>query len=68
MIEQIFDDKEIRFIEKNGEYWAIASDIAKVLGFRDANTAVRYLPAHARGRISLSSKICSIMLCLLLSY
>ena len=51
MIKQIFDDKEIRFIEKNGEYWAIASDIAKVLGFRDANTAVRYLPTHARGTL-----------------
>lgn len=51
MIKQIFNDKEIRFIEKDGEYWAIASDIAKVLGFRDANTAVRYLPAHARGTL-----------------
>lgn len=48
MIKQIFNNKEIRFIEKDGEYWAVASDIAKVLGFRDANTAVRYLPAHAR--------------------
>lgn len=51
MIKQIFNDKEIRFIEKDGEYWAIASDIAKVLGFRDAYTATRYLPEHTRGTL-----------------
>ncbi|KKI62388.1 Bro-N domain-containing protein [Staphylococcus warneri] len=51
MINQIFNDKEIRFIEKDGEYWAIASDVAKVLGFRDAYTATRYLPEHTRGTL-----------------
>lgn len=51
MIKQIFNDKEIRFIEKDNEYWAVASDVAKVLGFRDANTAVRYLPTHTRGTL-----------------
>lgn len=29
----------------------MASDVAKVLGFRDANTAVRYLPTHTRGTL-----------------
>jgi prophage antirepressor-like protein len=53
MIKQIFHDKEIRFIEKDGEYWAIASDVAKVLGFRDANTAVRVLPEHVRGTLKV---------------
>ncbi|MGW7931522.1 BRO-N domain-containing protein [Staphylococcus xylosus] len=33
MIKQLFDDKEIRFIEKDGEYWAIASDVASALGY-----------------------------------
>ncbi|HHQ5108905.1 TPA: BRO-N domain-containing protein [Staphylococcus aureus] len=51
MIKQIFNEKEIRFIEKDGEYWAVASDIAKVLGFRDAHTATRYLPEHTRGTL-----------------
>lgn len=51
MIKQIFNDKEIRFIEKDDEYWAVAGDVAKVLGFRDANTAVRYLPTHTRGTL-----------------
>ena len=35
MIKQLFNNKEIRFIEKNNEYWAIATDVAKVLGFRE---------------------------------
>ncbi|MCG1450124.1 phage repressor protein [Staphylococcus epidermidis] len=33
MIKQIFNDKEIRFIEKDDEYWAVAGDVAKVLGY-----------------------------------
>lgn len=52
MIKQIFNDKEIRFIEKDDEYWAIASDVAKVLGFRDAFNATKYLPEHVRGTLS----------------
>lgn len=51
MIKQIFNGTEIRFIEKDGEHWAIASDISKVLGFRDAQTTVRYLPNHTRGTL-----------------
>lgn len=53
MIKQIFDDKEIRFIEKDSEYWAVASDVAKILGFRDAHTAVRVLPEHVRGTLKV---------------
>ncbi|WP_426428646.1 BRO-N domain-containing protein [Staphylococcus equorum] len=51
MITRQYSDYKIRFINKNGEYWAVASDVAKVLGFRDANTAVRYLPTHVRGTL-----------------
>lgn len=51
MITRQYSDYNIRFINKNGEYWAIASDVAKVLGFRDAHTAVRYLPTHVRGTL-----------------
>ena len=29
MIKQIFNDKEIRFIEKDDEYWAVASDVQR---------------------------------------
>ena len=48
MIKQIFNDKEIRFIEKDGEYWAVAGDVAKILGFRDSYTAIRVLPNHVK--------------------
>ncbi|MBA8772880.1 BRO-N domain-containing protein [Staphylococcus coagulans] len=41
MIKQIFNEKEIRFIEKDGEYWAVAGDVAKVLGYRDAPSMTR---------------------------
>lgn len=41
MIKQIFNDKEIRFIEKEDEYWAVAGDVAKVLGYRDAPSMTR---------------------------
>lgn len=51
MIKQLFKGNEIRFIEKDGEHWAIASDVATILGFRDANTAIRYLPEHTRGTL-----------------
>ncbi|MDK9871994.1 MAG: phage repressor protein [Staphylococcus equorum] len=41
MIKQIFNDKEIRFMEKDGEYWAVAGDVAKALGYRDAPSMTR---------------------------
>lgn len=43
MIKQFFDGKEIRFIEKDGEYWAIAGDVAKALGYRDTYNMVRWI-------------------------
>ncbi|MEB7383128.1 Bro-N domain-containing protein [Staphylococcus warneri] len=46
MIKQLFNNKEVRFIEKDCEYWAVAGDVAKILGFRDGYTAVRVLPNH----------------------
>lgn len=55
MIKQIFNEKEIRFIEKDGEYWAVASDVAKILGFRDAFNATKYLPEHVRGTLKGST-------------
>ncbi|MCY1597996.1 BRO-N domain-containing protein [Staphylococcus pettenkoferi] len=55
MIKQIFDDKEIRFIEKDGEYWAIAGDVAKILGFRDAFNATKYLPEHVKDTLKGST-------------
>lgn len=41
MNKQIFGNEEIRFIEKDGEYWAVAGDVAKALGYRDAPSVTR---------------------------
>lgn len=55
MIVKQYSDHNVRFINKNGEYWAVASDVAKVLEFRDAYNATKYLPKHARGTLKGSS-------------
>ncbi|MCI2789867.1 phage repressor protein [Staphylococcus warneri] len=43
MIKQIFNDKEIRFTEKDGEYWAVAGDVAKVLGYSQTSNMLRMI-------------------------
>ena len=43
MIKQIFNDKEIRFIEKDDEYWAVAGDVAKVLGYSQTSNMLRMI-------------------------
>ncbi|MCJ0960909.1 BRO-N domain-containing protein [Staphylococcus haemolyticus] len=43
MIKQFFNDKEIRFIEKEDEYWAVAGDVAKVLGYSHTPHMTRLL-------------------------
>ncbi|CAG9980228.1 hypothetical protein SA3056_SA3056_01951 [Staphylococcus aureus] len=43
MIKQLFNGKEIRFIERNVEYWAIASDVAKVLGYSQTSNMLRMI-------------------------
>lgn len=55
MIKQLFNNKEIRFIEKDGEYWAVASDVAIILGFRDAFNATKYLPEHVKDTLKGST-------------
>lgn len=41
---------EIRFVEVKGEWWAIASDIASAMGFKDAHTAIRKMKDKYKGR------------------
>lgn len=43
MIKQIFNDKEIQFIEKDGEYWAVASDVANALGYSQTSNMLRMI-------------------------
>ena len=55
MIKQLFNNKRNTFHWKNNEYWAIATDVAKVLGFRDAFNATKYLPEHVGGTLKGST-------------
>lgn len=47
--------KKFVLLKKDGEYWVIASDVAKVLVFRDAFNATKYLPEHVRGTLKGST-------------
>lgn len=49
MIKQIFDNEEIRFIEKDGEHWAVASDVAKVLGYSVTTNMNRMIDEDDKG-------------------
>lgn len=43
MIKQVFNENEIRFIEKDGEYWAVAGDVADVLGYSQTSNMLRMI-------------------------
>ena len=49
---------EIRFVEKGGEWWAVAKDVAEALGFRDAQRATRVLDEKYKGthKVSITSE------------
>lgn len=54
-ITENYKGHDIRFINKNGDYWAVGSDVARLLGFRDAYNVVRILPEHVRGTLKVST-------------
>lgn len=37
-----WNNHEIRFVEHNGEWWAVAKDVASALGYLNSNEAVNY--------------------------
>lgn len=49
MNKQIFGNEEIRFIEKDGEHWAVASDVVKVLGYSHAPSMLRMIDQEDKG-------------------
>lgn len=49
MKTEVWNGYSIRFVEKDGEWWAVAKDIAKALCFRDANVATRKIPDKYKG-------------------
>lgn len=43
----------IRFVEHEGEWWAVAKDVADALGYRDANTALRKMSDKYKGTLKV---------------
>jgi prophage antirepressor-like protein len=50
MKTEIWNGYSIRFVEVDGEWQAIASDVAKAMGFIDSHTALRKMPEKYKGR------------------
>lgn len=46
-----FDGQMIRVVERNGQPWWVAADVAKVLGYRNAPDMVRILDEDERAAI-----------------
>lgn len=50
MKTEIWNEYPIRFVEKDGEWWAVAKDITDALGFAQAKDATRKMPEKYKGR------------------
>jgi prophage antirepressor-like protein len=48
-IEAFFEGTTVRSVEKDGEFWFVASDIAKALGYRDAEKMTRGIDEDEKG-------------------
>lgn len=44
-----FDDHLVRVVERGGEPWWIATDVAKVLGYRESERMIRFLDEDEKG-------------------
>ncbi len=44
-----FDSHDVRAINKDGEAWFVATDVATTLGYRDAHDASRHLDEDEKG-------------------
>jgi len=54
-IVKFYKENPVRIIEKDGELWFVAKDVAVILGYRDAYTLVRRLDEDERG----TRKVCT---------
>lgn len=50
-----YGDREFRVVEQDGEPWFVASDVAKILGYRDAEKMTRRLDEDERGTRSVGT-------------
>lgn len=51
MKTEIWNEYPIRFVEKDGEWWAVAKDITDALGFAQAKDATRKMPEKYKGAV-----------------
>ena len=54
-IVKLYKENPVRIIEKDGEPWFVAKDVAVILGYRDSYTLVRRLDEDERG----TRKVCT---------
>ena len=50
---ELWNGHEIRFVEKDGEWWAVAKDVTDALGFRDAFNGTNRIPDDYKESILL---------------
>ncbi len=46
---------QIRFVEVDGEWWGVSSDIASALDYRDASNMLRHIPDKYKGTQKVST-------------
>ncbi|MFT4107706.1 MAG: BRO family protein [Lacrimispora sp.] len=50
MKTEIWNGYPVRFVEKDGEWWAVAKDVTDALGFAQAHDGTRKMPEKYKGR------------------
>lgn len=55
-ITQVFEGKTVSTVEKDGQHWFIAGDVARALGYRDANHAVQCVDKAELGYMDLCTR------------
>ena len=55
-ITQIFEGNSISTLEKDGQHWFVAGDVARALGYRDANHAVQCVDKAELGYMDLCTR------------
>lgn len=55
MKTEIWNNHEIRFVEKDGAWWAVAKDVADALDYRDAHNMVRNIDPKDKGTHKVST-------------
>lgn len=55
MKTELWNGHPIRFVEIDGEWWAVAADVAKALNFRDAYNATLKMKTKYRGTYKVST-------------